>query len=77
MSGCGDNGRKPINLFHSYTSGLCFTSELYHKMEINNFKPSEAGIWWKSLKRDSTLIRSEGHLGEFTVLILKQCDEWL
>ena len=31
----------------------------------------------KSLERDGTLIRSEGHLGEFTVPIWKQYDQWL
>ena len=31
----------------------------------------------KSLERDGTLPKSEGHIGQFTVSIRMQCDEWL
>ena len=45
--------------------------------EHRSTEQSEAGIWQKMRKHDGRLIRSEGHLGEFTVPILKQYDESL
>ena len=39
-----------------------------------NHTPAFGG---KSLEHDGMLIKSESPLGELTVLILKQCGEWL